>query len=98
MGPLKGYKVVEMAGLAPGPFAAMMLADMGADVLCIERPQLTSAGAPKDDPRLKLLNRNRRSIALDLKSSAGVATLCRDRKSTRLNSSHVLRSRMPSSA
>ena len=77
MGPLKGYKVVEMAGLAPGPFAAMMLADMGADVLCIERPQLASAGAPKDNPRLKLLNRNRRSIALDLKSSAGVGTLCR---------------------
>ena len=38
MGPLQGIKVVEMAGLAPGPFAAMMLADMGAQVLRIERP------------------------------------------------------------
>ena len=74
MGPLKGIKVVEMAGLAPGPFAAMMLADMGAEVLRIERPGQV---APADHPRLELLNRRRRSIALDLKSAAGAATLRR---------------------
>ena len=39
MGPLHGLKVIEFAGLAPGPFAAMMLADMGAEVLRIDRPQ-----------------------------------------------------------
>ena len=74
MGPLKGIKVVEMAGLAPGPFAAMMLADMGAEVLRIERPGQV---APADHPRLELLNRSRRSIALDLKSADGAATLRR---------------------
>ncbi|MDO8704341.1 MAG: CaiB/BaiF CoA-transferase family protein [Sulfuricaulis sp.] len=74
MGPLKGIKVVEMAGLAPGPFAAMMLADMGADVLRVERPV---AGASATDPRLYLVNRSRRSIALDLKSPAGVDALRR---------------------
>ncbi|MEO8296308.1 MAG: CaiB/BaiF CoA-transferase family protein [Burkholderiales bacterium] len=72
MGPLKGFKVVEMAGLAPGPFAAMMLADMGADVLRIERP-----GTHHGDPRLMLLNRSRHAVALDLKTPAGVAALRR---------------------
>ena len=38
MGPLKGYRIVEIAGIGPGPFACMMLADMGADVLRLERP------------------------------------------------------------
>ena len=74
MGPLKGIKVVEMAGLAPGPFAAMMLADMGAEVLRIERPGQVS---PPGHPRVELLNRSRDAIALDLKSPAGVATLRR---------------------
>jgi len=51
MGPLKGIKVVEMAGLAPGPFAAMMLADMGAQVLRIERPgQVAPPGHPRVEP------------------------------------------------
>jgi alpha-methylacyl-CoA racemase len=74
MGPLKGIKVVEMAGLAPGPFAAMMLADMGAEVLRVERPGPVRSTT---DPRLQLLNRSRRSIALDLKSPAGVGALRR---------------------
>ena len=54
MGPLKGIRVVEMAGLAPGPFAAMMLADMGAEVLRIERP---GQAHPPGHPRIELLNR-----------------------------------------
>ncbi len=74
MGPLKGIKVVEMAGLAPGPFAAMMLADMGAQVLRIERPGQV---APPGHPRVELLNRSRDAIALDLKHPAGAAVLRR---------------------
>jgi alpha-methylacyl-CoA racemase len=74
MGPLKGTKVVEMAGLAPGPFAAMMLADMGAEVLRIERP---GQQAPAGHPSVELLNRSRSAIALDLKTVAGAAALRR---------------------
>jgi alpha-methylacyl-CoA racemase len=74
MGPLAGIKVIEMAGLAPGPFGAMMLADMGAEVLRIDRPD-----APEAKPGAKpnLVNRNRRAIALDVKSKDGLATLRR---------------------
>src|SRR5229473_3487648 len=74
MGPLAGIKVIEMAGLAPGPFGAMMLADMGAEVLRIDRPD-----APEAKPGAKpnLVNRNRRAIALDIKSKDGLATLRR---------------------
>src|SRR5688500_19778674 len=60
-GPLSGLKIVEMAGLGPGPFAAMMLADHGADVIRIERAGMI--GVPNDP-----LTRSRRSIALDLKT------------------------------
>ena len=74
MGPLKGIRVVEMAGLAPGPFAAMMLADMGAQVLRIERPGQAS---PPGHPTVALLDRSRRAVALDLKSPAGLATMRR---------------------
>ena len=59
-GPLSGFKIVEMAGLGPGPFAAMMLADHGAEVIRVERAGMI--GVPNDP-----LLRNRRSIALDLK-------------------------------
>jgi alpha-methylacyl-CoA racemase len=63
-GPLKGVRVVEMAGLGPAPFAGMVLADMGAEVIRVDRAsgELRSAAAPVD-----LLARGRRSIALDLK-------------------------------
>lgn len=61
-----------MAGLAPGPFAAMMLADMGAQILRIERPGQVS---PPGHPTVELLNRSRDVVALDLKSPAGLATL-----------------------
>jgi alpha-methylacyl-CoA racemase len=73
MGPLKGIKVIEMGGLAPGPYCAMMLADMGAQVLRIERPDVE----PRVDPRFLLLNRNRRAIAVDLKSADGLALVRR---------------------
>jgi alpha-methylacyl-CoA racemase len=74
MGPLAGVKVIEMAGLAPGPFCAMMLADMGAEVLRIDRPD---APAAKPGAKPNLVNRNRRAIALDVKSKDGLATLRR---------------------
>lgn len=70
MGPLQGIRVIEMAGIGPGPFCAMMLADMGADVLRIDRK---SAGAlPVDDP---VTARGRRSVTVDLKQAAGVETV-----------------------
>src|SRR5579862_3990358 len=72
VGPLNGIKVIEMAGLAPGPFAAMMLADMGARVLRIERP---GQSAPSGHPTVALLERGRRAIALDLKSPAAASAL-----------------------
>src|SRR5712664_1878166 len=74
MGPLAGIKVIEMAGLAPGPFGAMMLADMGAEVLRIDRRDAPEA---KPGARPNLVNRNRRAIALDIKSKDGLATLRR---------------------
>ncbi|MCW5653193.1 CaiB/BaiF CoA-transferase family protein [Hydrogenophaga sp.] len=73
-GPLRGVRVVEMAGLAPGPYAAMMLADMGAQVLRIDRPDPAPRAMPQ---RFYFTDRNRRSIAVDLKSADGVALVRR---------------------
>jgi alpha-methylacyl-CoA racemase len=73
MGPLKGYTIIEIAGLGPGPFAAMSLADMGANVIRVERPK-GGLFAAQQDARLDLLNRNKRCIGLDLKTAEGVAT------------------------
>jgi alpha-methylacyl-CoA racemase len=74
-GPLTGYRIIEIAGIGPGPFAAMMLADMGADVLRIDRAQaVTGAGG---QPSLDLLNRGRRSVGVDLKHPDGVETVLR---------------------
>jgi alpha-methylacyl-CoA racemase len=71
MGPLQGLKVIELAGIGPAPFCAMMLADMGADVIRVDR----ESAAPGAPPPVDCLLRNRRSVALNLKSPAGVATL-----------------------
>ena len=62
-GPLSGARVVEFAGLGPGPFAAMLLADLGAEVIRIDRP----GDGGGSDPRAYILHRGRRSVALDLK-------------------------------
>src|SRR5437879_5502181 len=72
MGPLQGLRVIEMAGIGPGPFTAMMLADMGADVVRVDRP-----GPGAGDPTRDVLNRGRRSVAVDLKHPDGVATVLR---------------------
>lgn len=69
MGPLEGVKVVELAGIGPAPFACMMLAELGAEVLRIDRP---GGGPSLGPPELDLLNRGRRSAALDLKQPAAV--------------------------
>lgn len=66
--PLAGVRVVEFAGIGPGPFAAMMLADMGADVIRIEKPKNHSNGST-ESVELDFLSRGRQSIALDLKAS-----------------------------
>lgn len=72
-GPLQGLRVVELAGIGPGPFAAMLLADLGADVVRVDR---TGGGSPiGTDPARDLLNRGKRSIAVDLKQPAGVQTV-----------------------
>lgn len=72
MGPLDGFRIVEFAGIGPGPHASMLLSDMGATVLRLERP--TDSGLGLDRPvKLNFLNRGRKSVVLDLKSAAAVA-------------------------
>ena len=75
MGPLQGIKVVEIAGIGPGPFCAMMLADMGADVIRVDRAQGVS-GLPGNNSK-DLINRGRRSVGVDLKNPDGVETVLR---------------------
>ena len=72
MGPLSGIRVIEIAGIGPGPFCAMMLADMGADVSRVDRAQAVRGGDPSAPPA-DVLNRGRRSIGVDLKHPDGVA-------------------------
>src|SRR3954469_3552234 len=72
-GPLKGVKVVELAGIGPAPHACMILADLGADVIRIDRP----GGQPLTSEPSGYLNRGRPSVALDLKHPHGVATVLR---------------------
>ncbi|MBT71583.1 MAG: carnitine dehydratase [Gammaproteobacteria bacterium] len=67
MGPLTGIRVIEMAGIGPGPFCAMMLSDMGAEVIRIDRLNQKGSGH-----RANVLNRGRKSVALDLKSPQAV--------------------------
>jgi alpha-methylacyl-CoA racemase len=74
MGPLDGVKILEIAGIGPGPFAAMMLADMGADIIRVDRAQSVMGGDPAAPPS-DVLNRGRRSVGIDLKNPDGVATL-----------------------
>ena len=75
-GPLAGYRVIELAGIGPGPFAAMLLADMGADVVRVDRAGSVLGGDPALPPS-DVLNRGRRSVGLDLKRPEGRATLLR---------------------
>ena len=67
MGPLEGYRVVEIAGIGPGPFCAMVLSDLGAEVIRVDRKSAAGSGGKGN-----VLNRGRRSIAVDLKKPEGV--------------------------
>jgi len=71
VGPLAGFTIIELAGIGPGPFCGMMLSDMGADVIRVDR---IAPGAPR---QRDVLNRNRRSLAVDLKQAEGVETVLR---------------------
>ena len=73
-GPLAGFRVVEVASIGPGPFAAMMLADMGAEVLRVDRASRVRGESPLDF-KADLLNRGRRSVAVDLKNPEGLEVL-----------------------
>ena len=75
MGPLAGYRIVEMAGIGPGPFTAMLLADMGAEVIRVDRRESADLGMPGREPKFELLNRGRKSLAVDLKSEEGRAVV-----------------------
>lgn len=71
MGPLSGYRIIEIGGIGPGPFAGMMLADMGAEVIIVERP----GGLKLMDQTVDINRRGKRSIELDLKSEEGKQTV-----------------------
>ena len=75
-GPLSGLKIVEMVGIGPGPFCAMVLADLGAEVLRIDRPRRPGTGATAHvlpaDPRFDLLARGRTTLEIDLKKPGAI--------------------------
>jgi alpha-methylacyl-CoA racemase len=75
MGPLTGVKVIEMKGLGPGPYAGMLLADMGAEVIVVERASKTSGIVTAS--RSDVHSRGKQSIALNLKTEQGLDTLLR---------------------
>lgn len=76
MGPLAGIRIVELASIGPGPFCCMLLSDMGAEIIRVDRPEPSDLGPPTD-PKLNILNRNRRSAAIDLKKPEGIAAVKR---------------------
>jgi alpha-methylacyl-CoA racemase len=71
MGPLAGYRVIEMAGIGPAPFCGMMLADMGAEVIRIDRREKADLGLVRA-PAFEVMNRGRKSIAVDIKKPEAV--------------------------
>ncbi|HEX4888773.1 MAG TPA: CaiB/BaiF CoA-transferase family protein [Alphaproteobacteria bacterium] len=76
MGPLKGVKIVELAGIGPGPMCAMLLADMGADVVRVDRTEDARLGMGHN-PKGELRNRSRPNVAVNLKTPEGVETVLR---------------------
>jgi alpha-methylacyl-CoA racemase len=75
MGPLAGFRIIEMAGIGPAPFAATLLADMGAEVIRIDRREAADLGLPGREPKFDVLHRGRRSLAVDVKSEQGQAVV-----------------------
>src|SRR5438270_2445570 len=76
MGPLAGLRVLEFEAIGPGPFAGMMLADMGADVLLVDRPGDSDLGFGRER-RFDVMLRGRRSVTLDLKRADGAEAALR---------------------
>ena len=76
MGPLQGIRVIELQGIGPGPFCGMMLSDMGAEVIRIDRAGNVS-GIDSDNPPIDVLARGRSSIGVDLKNPEGVEVVLR---------------------
>ncbi|MEE9557576.1 MAG: CaiB/BaiF CoA-transferase family protein [Candidatus Adiutricales bacterium] len=72
MGPLQGVRLIEIAGIGPGPFCAMMLSDMGAEIVRVERKGITADPAAV---KYQILNRGRKSLGIDLKKPEGMETL-----------------------
>src|SRR5947208_16720528 len=83
MGPLEGVRVVELAGIGPGPFCAMLLSDMGAEVIRVDRAANVGqddsrvGGPAGEEHRFNLLARGRRNLAVDLNNPVGVASVLR---------------------
>ena len=73
MGPLQGVKIIEVGGIGPGPFCGMMLSDMGANIVRVER----KGGLALSEPKYDVLTRNRRSVFIDLRTPQGVEALLR---------------------
>lgn len=79
MGPLHGFKIIEIAGIGPSQFCGMLLADMGAEILRIDRPQVSADGITIPT-KFNLMNRSRQMLTVDLKNPEGVdlvLTLCK---------------------
>ena len=76
MGPLEGKKIIEIAGIGPGPFCAMVLSDLGAEVIRVDRVSAVPNEFPST-PGVDLLNRGRKSVAFDLKNQEGIKALLR---------------------
>jgi alpha-methylacyl-CoA racemase len=74
-GPLSGVRVLELGSIGPGPFCAMVLADLGAEVLRVDRASGGGLVGPNGDHRAELLHRGRRSVAIDVKHPDGLATI-----------------------
>lgn len=72
MGPLTGFRIIELAGIGPAPFCGMMLADMGAEVVRIDRTIASDSGL-NTNPKIEVLNRGKKSVAVDLKCKEGVS-------------------------
>jgi alpha-methylacyl-CoA racemase len=77
MGPLSGIRLIEISGIGPGPYCAMVLADMGAEVIQVVRPGPAGFGSGGSRPEFDLLARGRRSVGVDLKRPQGVETVLR---------------------